>query len=117
MSYIELQKRVSHKYVDEYDYLDDWDSLGKVRTIARSEPEYDDREENIEDAYSVKEFVRVELYDDASEDDIRQALNDVYTHVGCAHEYDCCGCRSYWATSTHIKDDLWLVSIASSRNF
>lgn len=113
-----LVRRVTHKYVGTYRHEDEWEDLGRVYRVATGEPEYPEGD-NLEDAYSQKLFVRVELCDgvDASERDIKRALQDVYTSSGCHHDYDCCGCRSYYADASHLRDDMWMVDIYSSRNF
>lgn len=113
-----LQRRVTHKYVGTYQHEDEWEDLGRVYTLAEGEPQYPEGD-NLEDGYTQKIFVRVELHDgvDADVSDIRRALNDCYTMWGCSHDYDCCGCRSYMGSATHIKDDLWMVDVHSSRNF
>lgn len=115
-----LERRVTHKYVGTYRHEDEWEVLGRVYLLATGKSEYpEDDDDNLEDAYSQKLFVRVELYDgvDASESDIKRALQDVYTSSGCHHDYDCCGCRSYYANASHLRDDMWMVDIYSSRNF
>ena len=117
-SFVALERRDTHKYVGEYQHLDEWTQLGRVREVMRGEPTYPDGN-NYEDSYKVELLVKVELHEDAdaSDDEVKLALADVYTSVGCGHEYDCCGCRSFWADAEHLKDDKWLVTISSSRNY
>ena len=55
----------------------------------------------------------------ASLEDIRQALRDTLSSNGCSHEYDCCGCRSYYVSRCDYEPESgeWLVTVSSSRNY
>lgn len=117
---IELSKRLTHTYVGTYQHLDKWQWLGSVDEIGSRElPDAEPDEADPCEPRAREVFVLVkDVADDVSESDIRQALHDTYTSWGCAHEYDCCGCRSYRAGDVErVTGNLWRVEVFSSRNY
>ena len=134
-----LEKRLTHKYVGEYQHLDQWATIGTIDEIGKRElPLSEEDECDPCDPKSWEIFVLVKpspdlferwtmlnLEDDPdldyfkwSQREIRQALHDTYTQWGCAHEWDCCGCRSYHASEEKVvTGDLWRVVVSSSRNY
>jgi len=65
-----------------------------------------------------EKFVLVQPDEGVTTEEIKNALGDHFSAWGCAHEYDCCGCRSYTA---HLVQELghgyWRVLVSSSRNY
>lgn len=116
---IELNKRLTHTYVGTWQHLDKWQFIGNADEIGTKQlPRSEADEDDPCDPITREVFVIVSPEDGVSDGDIRTALLDTYTQWGCAHEYDCCGCRSYSATKAERKTgDLWRVVIHSSRNF
>lgn len=119
-----LQIRKTHGYRDGWSYLDEWEDIGTYEIEARGEKDYDP--DSYEDAFSQVLMVRVES--DASLDDIRRALQAAFSGSHCQHEYDCCGCYSYYATATPLTRDseakasgteasYWRVVYSGSRNY
>lgn len=117
----ELAIRLTHKYVGTYRHLDQWQTIGSYELLASatSEPR-DDDEPDITDPRTTYNVVRVtpEPRFAHRTKTIRRALIDEFTSWGCAHEYDCCGCRSYQArNAVQMDDNRWIVEVNSSRNY
>lgn len=108
-----LQIRKTHTYVGDYAHLDEWDDIGAVRLIAREvvrEPG------DHEDGGSVQFMVRVSS--DQPAERIREALSDTFSHHGCAHDYDCCGCASHTVGNIqHEGGTIWSFVRSTSYNF
>lgn len=116
-----LELRMTRKYVGEYKHLDEWKTIGKFKSIGTisERPDEDDYCDPRTD-YHILRIVEVE--DGVTGDEISQALRDVYSSHGCSHEYDCCGCRSYWASNAErlgtVGGELtYVVTVNSSRNY
>lgn len=110
-----LQLRKTHKYVGSYKHLDEHEDIGtytQQSEIARTSPIFLD---DMTDPRTVTKFVSV--VSSHLNDVIRQALEDTFSSRGCAHEHDCCGCRSYSATASKVSAHLWCVVVSSSRNY
>lgn len=136
---IALQKRLTHTYVGTYQHLDQWMDIGSIDEIGRRElPLSEEDEQDPCDHKSWEIFCLVTLASDIHETwlnsgdgekfdfdfykwsvaQTERALHDTYTEQGCAHEWDCCGCRSYYAEKVErVTGDLWKVVVSSSRNF
>jgi hypothetical protein len=114
-----LELRVTHKYVGTYQHEDVWKDLGsfEITYTERWVREQEDEQDFIE---PLKQIHTVHVDSDAPVEEISQALQDTFTQVGCHHEYDCCGCRSYYAKKpTRISDDssVWNIEVNSWRNY
>lgn len=109
-----LQIRLTHTYVGEYQHLDDWHDIGSYDVQASDYKESDDGSGGMTTI-----FAKVRLYDglQPSNKQIRAALEDSNTSDGCACAHDCCGCVSHYATAKHIKGKLWRIRVTSSRNY
>jgi hypothetical protein len=112
-----LSLRLTHTYVGTYQHLDKWEDLGTVDEIGTRElPPSEEDKADMTEPLGRELFALVKS--EAPEDQIRRALEDTYTSQGCAHDYDCCGCRSFSATDVkRVTGDLWRVEIHSSRNY
>lgn len=109
-----LEKRVTHGYVGTYKYLDKWEFVGEFEEIGAKDLPTD----GTDHTEPLSQLVYVLVKSDKPDSEIRQALHDHYTSWGCAHEYDCCGCRSYQAgDEKRVTGDLWQVTVNSFRNF
>lgn len=93
-----LERRVTHKYVGSYQHEDEWETIGEY-TVLSSQKWAPVDEEDFDPTEPVKIVYTLLVVpnEDATIDDINTALKDTFTQVGCHHEYDCCGCRSYYA--------------------
>lgn len=109
-----LEIRETRKYVGTYQHEDRWRVVGTGKVIAQGKTETDPEDET--EGHSVTRFIEVTT--ESTDAEIKQALKDTFTMSGCHHEYDCCGCWSSRATKVEkLKDNLWMVVIAASRNF
>jgi hypothetical protein len=110
-----LEVRRTHKYVGTYRYQDRWEDVGQFR-IKHKFGGITDEEDMCEPYTS---YIRVVVKADATDELIKQALHDYFTQAGCHHEWDCCGCRSYYAWDVMKLEDEseWLVIQNSSRNY
>lgn len=116
-----LSIRETHKYVGTYQHLDEWRDIGSYEQIGEKDldliGEDDDACDPCEPLRRMV-YVLVRAYDGVTDDEIKQALQASNTSAGCAHEYDCCGCRSYHASDAkRVTGDLWSFTVSSSRNF
>jgi hypothetical protein len=142
---IALELRLTHGYVGTYKHLDKWLTLGTIDEIGSRELPLSTEEENDHCEPKRREvFVLVSInqkeadfynrwlesgdwlaevgaFEQWVDRQIALAIGDVYSSSGCAHEYDCCGCRSYSASDAQRiargEKDLWRVVVGSSRNF
>lgn len=114
----DLEIRLTRKYVGTYKHLDEHETIGSLRRIGTEVVNTDGPDDgDCTDSRRHTHHVIVEA-PGRSDDEISQALHDMHTSWGCAHEYDCCGCRSYMTTgATRVTGDLWCVEVSSSRNF
>lgn len=109
-----LAIRKTHTYVGSYDHLDSWEDIGSFARISHESVSTD--EEDACDPHSSKTVVAVES--DSPREEIREALLSSFTKAGCAHEYDCCGCRSFYAReATPVGKGMWCVEVDSRRNY
>jgi hypothetical protein len=115
-----LEKRLTHTYVGTYSHLDKWSWIADYDELCHRQLPPTETEE-----FDCCEPLRYEIYalltnvdSDVTDKDIEDALRDTYTSHGCHHDYDCCGCRSWWADEvTKVDTKLWRVIVGSSRNY
>jgi hypothetical protein len=122
MTTLHLSKRTSHKYVGTYQHLDAWEDIpATAELIGEGEAEITDPEDMCEPTRQRLHYLVTCDAMVVDEKDVRKALEDEHSSHGCAHDYDCCGCRSYTALATRLMTELdkqlWQVEIASSRNY
>lgn len=116
-----LELRMTHKYVGSYQHEDMWKAVGTFE-VTHTEKWRLVQEEEGDPTNPLKHIyqVMVSPSEEATVEEVRQALQDSFTQVGCHHEYDCCGCRSFYATRpVQLSDDnfLWQVEVNSWRNY
>lgn len=111
---------MTHKYVGSYQHEDQWKEVGTFE-VANTERWKLDQEDEFDPTEPLKHIYYVQVYhtDDATvEEEVAQALRDSFTQVGCHHEYDCCGCRSFHAKKpVRLPDGEWQVEVNSYRNY
>lgn len=111
-----LQKKLTHKYRDGWDYLDEWEGLGRYEHVM-----YGGVKEvnDLEQSQSQEMLIRVtDIEPTVTEDDIVRALKNTFTFSHCQHDYDCCGCRSYYAQKVlPLSKGYYLINQTSSRNY
>ena len=115
-----LEIRKTHGYVGTYRDLDQWETIGTFKVLGEGPITWKDVDEE-DYCYAGTRVYVVSVESDARHDDIRRALQDQYSSHGCAHEHDCCGCISTYATATKQSDRLddtqWIVIVTSTRNY
>jgi len=118
-----LELRVTHKYVGTYQHEDEWKVVGDYGII-QSEKWVKVDQDNFDptEPVMVHYWVKVTPELGIPEEEVRQALRDSFSHVGCHHEYDCCGCRSFYASTPELLTvgedcEEWKVTVNSYRNY
>lgn len=116
MSAVEtLALRRTHGYVGTYRHLDKWEDIGTIEMLSSATVNTD--EEDHCEPMRTTHHVIVDAQGMGNRM-IVKALRDHFSVSGCAHEHDCCGCRSYYAGKIKRRTgDLWCVEVDSSRNF
>ena len=109
-----LSIRRTNKYVDSYSCLDDWEDIGEFKTLWRNREDKSD-----DDGYDhwVTEYL-FEVSSDRGVEEIVQALKNQFTHWGCAHEYDCCGCPLLSVKSiSAVSENRYYLVQTGTRNY
>jgi hypothetical protein len=93
-----LYLRHTNRYVDSYRYLDNEEYLCSVTLT----PPRQIREGNgFDDLGTYVRLGRIPAGASARDRrDVLKAARNTFSHHGCAHDYDCCGCRSVSARAT-----------------
>jgi hypothetical protein len=108
-----LEEKLTHKYVGEFDHLDEWREVGTYSILNSRLVE----EGNGHDEVGLY-AIRVRVDSDKSEDEVKAALNDAFTKWGCSHEYDCCGCLLLGVVKVkHAKRKEYVVVQRVGRNY
>jgi hypothetical protein len=111
-----LERRLSHGYVGSWKHLDQHEYIGRMVIEATSVLDNEVDPEDWCEPRATTLFVKV--YSGQNDALVVQALHDHFTVWGCAHEYDCCGCRSYRAgLISKLGNGYWRVTQHSSRNY
>jgi hypothetical protein len=111
-----LSIKITNTYVGSWDHLEKWRDIGSFEVV-RSHRVEGDPEDMCEPLTDFKQ-VQVSREAGVSDEDVRCALRDSFTKVGCSHDWDCCGCRSYRVSRIKpYPGDVWVVVIHSSRNY
>lgn len=110
-----LQHRLTNTYVGTYRHMDQWEDIGKIDVLACTVTDEDDVDPC--EPQKATMLVCVQCDEPTHPMRIERALRDTYSAHDCAHEYDCCGCRSFSATAHHLSADRYEVVIRSSRNY
>lgn len=114
-----LAVRLTHGYVGTYKHLDKWEDIGTIQVLTSNELPPIEEEEGDASASSGHEiYAIVRTFHDSTDREIAGALIDTYSSHDCAHDYDCCGCRSFSARNAkRVTGDLWRVEVWSWRNY
>lgn len=94
----ELSRRVTHRYVGAYDHFDEWEPVAtyEVRAQGTLTPPSGDDDADPCDPWTEVLHLRVLPEPGQTPATIADAICDQFTKAGCGHDYDCCGCRSYY---------------------
>lgn len=115
-----LELRMTHKYVGSYQHEDEWKVVGKYDVVHTEKWKQVIGEDDFDPTDPLKYIYQVMVYpsDDVTVEEVRQALQDSFTQIGCHHEYDCCGCRSFYAKKpAQLLNGEWQVEVNSYRNY
>jgi hypothetical protein len=96
MEKINLELRLTHKYVGEWDHLDQWDAVG---TAVLTPPKCVREPEDFDDGGEYVRWATIPRGQPLAAS--ARALEDSLSKHGCSHEYDCCGCASYRTEAIH----------------
>jgi hypothetical protein len=93
-----LSLRKTSKYVDSYRHLDREEFVCSVKlttpTMLRAPEDFDDGGQYVR-------FGRIPAGASRKDRrDIVQAARDTFSHWGCSHQHDCCGCQLVRADAT-----------------
>lgn len=107
-----VSRRKTFRYVGTYRDLDDWEDLGFFRhTPVKCVAVGNGLDEDGAYTRWVKVPVNTPLHE------IIPAIEDTLTRVGCAHEYDCCGCLSYRTHFIRRRGRKLLFKTYATRNY
>jgi hypothetical protein len=113
-----LQLRLTHVYADTWRHEDKYENIGEysIRTKDTYIKVEEDGSTDITEPMKVIYLIDVESK--ADQLDVRRALAEMFTNIGCHHEYDCCGCRSFYAKAfPQDYNGLYRVEVNSMRNY
>lgn len=105
-----VYRRLTNRYVDSYRHLDREQFVATVRVTP---PRLVRQAEDFDDGGTYLLHVRAP----AGAPNIAQELRDSLSHHGCAHEYDCCGCRSVSARVRKVSARDYVVTQQVSFNY
>jgi len=109
---IHLYERTSFHYRDAYRDLDSEEYVGEVKLlggrVTREPRDFDDG--------GVRTH-RVVAPSPLAGRDLTRAINTHFTHSGCTHDWDCCGCATTYATTKRVSKREYVVSISTSYNY
>ncbi len=118
-----LELRLTHKYVGTYQHEDEWKIVGDYGIIQSEKwVKVDEEEPDPTEPVAITYWVKVTPEMGVPTEEVRRALQDSFTQVGCHHEYDCCGCRSFYAHTPELLTvgedcEEWKVTVHSYRNY
>jgi hypothetical protein len=108
MTKINLRKRLTHKYANGWDYLDEFDDIGTARALGQKTTREDGESKTTLGLFLVSSK--------ESPEDVKRSLYDTLGH-SCRCEHDCCG---HWQTSVskvrHLSKGLYAVRCSHYRN-
>lgn len=88
METVDLYRRLTHKYVDSYRHLDE---RLRVCQLRMTPPKWIRQPESYDDGGTYVMTGRIPR--GVSRKIVVRAAEDTFTHWGCHHTHDCCGCR------------------------
>lgn len=110
METVDLERRLTRRYVDTFSHLDQWADAGRVKLTplrqVRHGNGYDDG----------GTYIRWATFPRNTPVDVR-ALEDTLSHWGCHHEWDCCGCQSISTSVVHRHGRRVVLSTRVSFNY
>jgi hypothetical protein len=129
---IRIESRLSHSYVQGYAHLDSWEGVCDART-SKSYVVAEPSDEEASDGGSTALLVVLTPAElEAAKNTYRRvagdrrlsfnrwmnrAIEESLSGGGCGHEYDCCGCASYYADAHRTKPREFSVVVRRSYNY
>ena len=113
----DLAVRKTHKYRDGWSHLDEFETVGSF-SILKSGELNDTSSES--DGGTLVRIVQVKRTEETSDEVVENALIATFSYSNCQHDYDCCGCKTYYVDSALKKsqdDDIWLVLVNYYENY
>lgn len=86
-----LERRVTDRYRDGWDYLDEFAPVGTARMVGRKVAEGEDYDQGPVFAYRVRLSQQAAKH---SRRTVERAIRGLFVSR-CQHEHDCCGCAHY----------------------
>lgn len=107
-----FRPRLTHKYISQYDHLDEWGDPMRFKILGRKFVEEGNGYDYL-GAYRMRVIGSKKLDQDLQAQAIAQNMG----YSGCTHEYDCCGCHSVSARVKKVRRGVFSVLISTSRNY
>ena len=108
----DLSVRLTHRYRDGWSHLDESFSLGSAEVLPPSKQ----RRWNA-DGESFRQLLLVAVTSAARPANVIRALRSTFTHCGCRHDHDCCGCVFSAVTNVRpLGRSRYAVRISGGRN-
>ena len=129
---IRIESRLTTRYVLGYAHLDDWAQVCDARKTAPrvvAAPAEEEASDGGSSAHLVvlspaglvaarKTYRRVAGRNGVSFTNwMNRAIANSFSGGGCGHEYDCCGCASYYAEAHRTKRREFSVVVRQSFNY
>jgi hypothetical protein len=111
-----LFERLTRRYVDEYRHLDSHRPMGQIRVLPRKRTEEGNGFDDLGRFVRLVE-VSAKMAKTETSKTINRALKETFTHWGCSHDHDCCGCQLVTASVQKTSNRRWLVRESIGRNF
>lgn len=96
MEKINIELRMTNRYVGTWSHLDRWATVG---TALLTPPKVVREPESFDDGGTYLRWATIPRGQDIEAS--ISALEDTLSRHGCAHEWDCCGCASYGTRVLH----------------
>lgn len=107
-----LSVRDTYQYIGSSRHLDDWTAIGTCTVLSRQYRKTSDCADTGTDLLFLK------VRSDSPVEDVKRAIGDTFSWLGCSCEHDCCGCLSQSARRMkRLFRDVWAVELSWFRNY
>ena len=111
MHTLNVYKRLTHRFTLGWSSEDQWGDAVTLKALpARLTMESDEGQ-------SARYIQRLIAPSDQRKADLSRAIADTMTSSRCRHEYDCCGCPSYYASVRRVSSREYVARISVSYNY
>jgi hypothetical protein len=129
---ISIESRLTSRYVQGYAHLDNWEQVCNARTSKSYVVAAPSDEEASDGGSTARLVVLTPAELEAAKATYRRvvsngrpsftkwmnrAIEESLSGGGCGHEYDCCGCASYYADAHRTKPREFSVIVRLSYNY